>query len=252
MNDYVIKPIDRQALLRTVRRWLLAATGGEGEGEAAASASAPAPEPPPLSTPTPSLEGVDIPGALKRLGFDFGTLRQMLVRFADGLAPNLAGLRGVVASGDAPETARRAHAMAGAAGNLGVDGLSAAAKALEHAVRAGRTDMATLFAEVEQCAAVALRSIDTLLDVATAVHTGTIEPPDTTEVRPALDRQHVAPSDFELSATTDALAGLTALDVPVRAEPDLTQLRDLVDRYDDEAPDHLRPDHGAARKDDLS
>ena len=29
MNDYVIKPIDRQALLQTLRRWLPAGTGGE-------------------------------------------------------------------------------------------------------------------------------------------------------------------------------------------------------------------------------
>ena len=42
MNDHVVKPIDRQALLQTLRRWLPAGT----RGDAKAVTSAPAPEPP--------------------------------------------------------------------------------------------------------------------------------------------------------------------------------------------------------------
>ena len=232
MNDYVIKPIDRQALLQTLRRWLPAGT----DGDATASTSAPAPEPPPQSMPTPSLDGLDITGTLQRLGLGFDTLRRMLVRFADGQAPTLDALRAGVASGDALEAARHAHTIAGAAGNLGVNALRDAAKALEHAARAGRTDLAALLAEVEQCAAVALRSIDTLRDDDAAVHTITTGPLDMAGVRAALERLQVALGDFELSAATDALADLTALGVPAGAEADLTQLRDRVDRYDyDEA-----------------
>jgi two-component system, sensor histidine kinase and response regulator len=99
MNDYVIKPIDRQALLQTLRRWL----PGRTDVEVSASASAPAPEPPPpLSTPTstPLLDGLDITGTLQRLGLDFDTLRRMLVRFADGQAPTLDALRAGVAFAD--------------------------------------------------------------------------------------------------------------------------------------------------------
>src|SRR6185437_3605982 len=119
------------------------------DADVSRSPSAPAPRSPtPVSRPTPSLEGIDITGTLQRLGLDFDTLRRMLVRFADGQAPTLDALRGGVVSGDAPEAARRAHAIAGAAGNLGVDGLRDAAQALEHAARAGRTDLAALFAEV--------------------------------------------------------------------------------------------------------
>ncbi len=233
MNDYVIKPIDRQALLQTLRRWL----PGRTDGEVSASVSAPAAEPPaPLSTPTPPLEGLDITGTLQRLGLDFDTLRRMLVRFADGQAPTLDALRAAVASGDVPEAARHAHTIAGAAGNLGVNGLRDAAIAVEHAARAGTTDLATLLAEVEQCAAVALRSIDTLRDAAEAAQPVTTGPLDTVGIRAALQRLQVALDDFELSAATDALADLTALGVPVGAEADLAQLRARVDRYEyDEA-----------------
>jgi two-component system sensor histidine kinase/response regulator len=236
MNDYVIKPIDRQALLQTVRRWLPAGTAVE----ATASASAPASEPPapPLSTPTStlSLDGLDIAGTLQRLGLGFDTLRRMLVRFADGQAPTLDALRAGVASGDVPEAARRAHAIAGAAGNLGVNGLRDAAKALEHAAREGRTDLALLLAEVEHCAAVALRSIDTLRDSGAPGRTVTAGPLDMAGIRAALERLQVALADFELSAATDALADLCATGVPAGAEADLTQLRDRMDGYDyDEA-----------------
>ena len=158
------------------------------------------------------------------------------MRFADGQAPTLDALRAAVASGDVPEAARHAHTIAGAAGNLGVNGLRDAAKALEHAARAGTTDLATLLAEVEQCAAVALRSIDTLRDAAEAAQPVTTGPLDTVGIRAALQRLQVALDDFELSAATDALADLTALGVPVGAEADLAQLRARVDRYEyDEA-----------------
>jgi hypothetical protein len=58
---------------------------------------------------------------------------------------------------------------------------------------------------------------------------------DTIGIRTALDRLQVALGDFELSATTEALADLTAAGVPAGADADLTQVRDRVDRYDDEA-----------------
>jgi two-component system, sensor histidine kinase and response regulator len=216
-----------------VRRWL---PGGAG-GEATASTSASAPDPVPR---IPSLSGIDVTGTLQRLGLEFETLRRMLVRFADGHAPTLDALRAGVASGDAPEAARHAHAIAGAAGNLGVDALRNATKALEHAARAGRTDLAPLLAEVEQCTIVALRSIDTLRDVTAVVPAVRTVALDTKGVRTALERLQVALGDFELSAMTDALAELTALGVPVAAEADLIRLRDRVQGYDyDEAQNIL-------------
>jgi two-component system sensor histidine kinase/response regulator len=229
MNDHVIKPIDRNALLQTLRRWLPAATRGEGT----VSASVPTPESRP---PTPSHSGIDIAGTIQRLGLDEETLRRMLVRFADGQAPTLDALRAAVASGDTSEAARHAHGVAGAAGNLGVDALRDASKALEQAARTGCTDLAMLLAEVEQCAAVAFRSIDTFRDAAAATQSMTTGPCDTAGARAALDRLQVALDDSELSAATCALADLTACGVPAVAKADLARLRDRMDRYDyDEA-----------------
>ena len=100
------------------------------------------------------LEGVDVSGTLRRLGIDRASLERMLLRFADGQREILDALRAAVVAGDAAMAARHAHAIAGAAGNLGADGLRAAAKALEQAGREGRTDLADLLAVVEERAAV--------------------------------------------------------------------------------------------------
>ncbi len=183
------------------------------------------------TTGTTVLDGIDLTGTLQRLGLDFDTLRRMLVRFADGQARTLNALRAAAASGDAADAARYAHGIAGAAGNLGVDALRDAAQAFEHAARAGRTDLATLLAEVEHCSAAACRSIDTLRDAAAPMETLKTGPLDTTVIRAALERLQVALGDFEPSAATEALAESTALAVPVGAEADFMQLRDRVDRY---------------------
>jgi two-component system, sensor histidine kinase and response regulator len=230
MNDHVIKPIDRQALLQTLRRWLPAGTQGEATPPASALAAEPRPPRP------PSLDGIDIDSTMQRLGLDFATLRRLLVRFVDGQAPTLDALRAGVASGDAQVAARYAHVIAGAAGTLGVDALRDAAKALEHAARAGRTDLAGLLADLEQYAAVARRSIDTLRDDTAVAEVAASGPMDVAAARAVLERLQVALGDCELSAANQALEDLAALAMPAGVAADLTRLRDCVDNYDyDEA-----------------
>ena len=138
MNDHIIKPIDRKALLQTLRRWLPAPQEHRADTDPGASKTAAAFSPEPVAAVpdgSPRLEGIDVAGSLARLGLDFETLRRMLVRFADSQGATIDALRAAVASGDSAAAAKHAHAIAGAAGNLGAEGLHAAAKALE---RAGR------------------------------------------------------------------------------------------------------------------
>jgi HPt (histidine-containing phosphotransfer) domain-containing protein len=224
-SNHVIKLIDRQTLLQTLRLWLPIGTRSEGT----TSISPLTPEPP--RGRTPSLEGLDITGTLRRLGVDEETLRRMLVRFADGQAPTLDALRAAVESGNAPAAARHAHGLAGAAGNLGVDRLRDASKALEHAARAGRTDLALLLADVEQSATLAFRSIGTMRDDAAPMQTATAGPVDTNAARAAIERLQVALGDSDLSGATDALADLTACGVPEGSEVELTRLQDRVAHY---------------------
>jgi len=224
MNDHVTKPIDRKALLQTLRRWLPAKPlRGETTPDA------------PVQGATPRLEGIDVAGSVERLGLEFDTLRRMLVRFADTQPATLDALRAAVAAGDPAAVARHAHAIAGASGNLGADALRAAAKALEHSGREGAKDFSHLLGDLEARAAVVFRSIETLRGGATPVASEpehVFVPP---EARAPLERLQAALGDFDLSAATSALADLGGVSMP-GATGVLERLRHFVDSYEyDEA-----------------
>jgi|RhiMethySRZTD1v2_1073278.scaffolds.fasta_scaffold12033_3 two-component system, sensor histidine kinase and response regulator len=248
MNDHVTKPIDRKTLVQTLRRWIrpareaagahgLRPEGGSDAAFAGVASSLGAPGSPSRShseaRPT-GLEGIDVAGSLDRLGLDFGTFRRMLVRFADGQGATLDALRTAVASSDRAAVAAHAHAIAGASGNLGADGLRAAAKALERAAREGGTDFVPLLDELERRAAVVFRSIDSLRETPVAVvdaRQSSIPP----AARGALESLQTALGDFDLSAATTALAALDRVGMP-DAVADLTRLHHHVDSYEyDEA-----------------
>jgi two-component system, sensor histidine kinase and response regulator len=233
MNDYVTKPIDRRALVATLRRWLL---------PQAAAPNAEATVPAIITTPMlvrdggSALEGIDVSGALQRLGIERATLDRMLLRFADGLAQMLEAVRAAVGAGDAAAAARHAHAIAGAAGNLGADSLRAAAKALEQAGRDGRTDLASLAADVEDCAAVVSRSIASLRPEPSRTLSASGEQFDRAAAGAALERLTMALEAYDLSSASGALTDLGTAGLPASAADDLGRLRHSVDGYDyDEA-----------------
>jgi two-component system sensor histidine kinase/response regulator len=233
MNDHITKPIDRKALVQTLRRWLpqktLAGAGSRGYEFEFASSS------PPVADDSPRLEGIDVAGSLDRLGLELPSFERMLIRFADGEAATLDALRNAVAASDCDTVARQAHSIAGASGNLGADGLRAAAKALERAARGRSSDLAHLLSDVEAQAAVVFRAIDTLRGASAPVATEHDHRFVPAEARSALQRLHAALGDFDLSAATSALAALEGVALPGNAS-DLTRLRNHVHGYEyDEA-----------------
>jgi two-component system sensor histidine kinase/response regulator len=223
MNDYVTKPIDRVLLAKTLRKWIPAAVrteaveGGDGTGDAIPS----------------GLDGIDVAGTIRRLGISFDSLRAMLLRFAEGERGTLEALRGAVAQGDAATASYHAHAIAGAAGNLGAGPLREAAKALEMAAREKQTGLSDLLRVVEERAAAVFSSIESL-------HPQVLEKPapapaappvDPTLLRAALERLHSALEDFDPSGSLDALVALQEMGVPENARRDLARARQLVEGY---------------------
>jgi two-component system sensor histidine kinase/response regulator len=237
MNDHVTKPIDRRALLATLRRWLPKSAGLPHATDGPLRASEPAAPSPSLVTTLASedvsmLDGIDVNGTLSRLGIDRETLERMLLRFADGQRDTVNALRKAVIAGDCAVAARHAHAIAGAAGNLGADELRAAAKALEHAGREGQVDLTVLLADVEERAAVVFRSIDSLRSEARPVVDTVRHAFDRATARAALERLAVALDDYDLSSASGALADLATAGLPAWAADDFRRLQDSVDGYD--------------------
>jgi two-component system sensor histidine kinase/response regulator len=222
MNDHITKPIERKALIHTLRRWLPARKGSPEAQAAAPSVAA--------VDRTPALEGIDVAGSLERLGLELGTFQRMLLRFADGQRPVFEALRAAVASGDGAAAARHAHAIAGASGNLGADTLRRAAKALERAGREGGKELASLLEDIEASAAVVFRSIDTLRQPPAGAADGPARGAVPAAARGPLDRLAAALGDFDVSAAGSALAELERVVMPDAAE--LAPLRKHIDSYE--------------------
>jgi PAS domain S-box-containing protein len=240
MNDFVSKPIDRVALVQSLRRWLprsqetgvrgqestQARSASEGTSVTQASDSCPL---------TPELAGIDVAGTERRLGIPFESLRPMFLRFADGQRKTLDELRAAVGAGDGEAARGHAHALAGAAGNLGADGLREAARALELAARDGREDLSDLFREVELRADVVFRSIDSLRPQATADGIRSVSataPVVPARLRAPLDRLRAALADFDLSGCTEAIQEITRLDLPADLRHKTARLQELIDGYE--------------------
>src|SRR5262249_27032699 len=122
MNDFLAKPIDRAALVKSLRRWLPTQESKPGDeerriqGEAATSVSVAASL---LASSSARLAGINVDETVRRLGIPFESLRPMFIRFADGQRKTLEDLRAAVNTGDCLAARGHAHALAGAAGNLG-------------------------------------------------------------------------------------------------------------------------------------
>ena len=234
MDDHVTKPIDRKSLLQTLRRWLPARrdaheSKGWPKGQHYVDVV------PTFRSAIPQLEGIDVAGSLERLGLEFESFQRMLIRFADGKSAAFDPLRAALAAGDSEAVARHAHAIAGAAGNLGANALHAAAKALERAGRTGEKDLFALAGDLEASATVVFRSIDTLRRATPPAATEPRQLSVPAEASTALTRLQTALGDFDLSAATSALAELDGIAMPGAAHV-MAQLRRHIDNYEyDEA-----------------
>jgi CheY-like chemotaxis protein/HPt (histidine-containing phosphotransfer) domain-containing protein len=219
MNDHVTKPIDRKALVQSLRRWL-PRRPPSSEAESAAPAA-----------DVQALEGIDVAGSLDRLGLDYETFKRMLVRFADTQGPTLDALRSAVAASDGDAAARHAHAIAGSSGNLGADALRAAAKAIEHAGHESGNGLAPLLAELESRAAVVFRSIDRLRGSPPPAAAGSGPLPLSNDARAVLERLQAALGDFDVTAASSGLADLDRVWTPDNGG-ELARLHTHVDGYE--------------------
>ena len=151
MDDYLSKPISPQALADVLEKW---------SGKARETTSSPKPAGGTASAAEPPREEdgstggapvFDRQALLTRLSGDEALAKDIIAGFLEDTAKQLDALRAFVGRGDAESACGKAHAIKGAAANVGGPALSAAARELEIASRAGRMEEApALFAEVER------------------------------------------------------------------------------------------------------
>jgi signal transduction histidine kinase/DNA-binding response OmpR family regulator len=135
MNDYIIKPIDPDAMFATLRRYYKQAE--------APSAESPRPSPQPRAEPrsgegsTPLIPGIDTEGALRRVVGNRKLYMDLLKRYVEGQGDAVAKIREALAAGDRAIAERLAHTLKGVSGNIGAGEAQAVAAELEKAIALG-------------------------------------------------------------------------------------------------------------------
>ena len=136
MNDYVPKPVDPQALVAALEKWLpreTATTQPPGKSEIT----------PPLSAQKPEAPVFDKAGMMARLMDDEDLARTVIEAFLDDVPTQIDALRGYLETGNATNAERQAHTIKGASANLGGEVLRAVAFEMEKAARTGNLEYIT-------------------------------------------------------------------------------------------------------------
>ncbi|WP_326543739.1 PAS domain S-box protein [Pseudorhodoferax sp.] len=125
MVDHITKPIDPQAMLQTLARWV------PPRGDAPVAAAPAAAE----ATPAlPVLPGLDTVAGLARVGGKHALYLRLLQQFHERQADAGARIAAALAAGDAGTAERIAHTVRGVAGNLGLGEVQQRAQAVEAAI----------------------------------------------------------------------------------------------------------------------
>jgi PAS domain S-box-containing protein len=132
MDDYLTKPIEPEALARTIEKWLRKPGPQDNRGEARSAQTA---------APPPATDAVFDEGSLlKRLMGNKALAKRILDGFLQDIPAQLVNLHRCLEEGDAPTARRLAHTVKGAAATVSAGALRAAALETEQAVKAGNLD----------------------------------------------------------------------------------------------------------------
>lgn len=134
MNDHISKPIDVTHLFLTLAQWIkpkgMPDQSAASEGEQQSSSP----------DGVPAIPGLDIDGALVRMGGSVKMLRRMISRFRETQTDVMARIKAAMENNDNDTAVREAHTVKGLAGNIGASEMAARAAQVEGMLKRGETD----------------------------------------------------------------------------------------------------------------
>ena len=233
MEGFAGKPVEPPRLLQEMARVLSLAEGPPG-GSALPAALALAPVlPPPLPLSLPSLGPLSLAIPAPAIDWQRGlrlwtqpqALRQAIDRFLPDAWNGVADLQAADRAGDWPRLSAVAHRLRGAAANLALVRLQAAAEGLERAAQSGDAELAR---DALAAIAPALESVREALppavpDNAAPTRTAAADPAQTAEAIDALE-QSLARFEIAQAPLSQLLAALPAADAD--------RLQDILNRFD--------------------
>jgi PAS domain S-box-containing protein len=125
MDDYVTKPIKKDALYALVERWTAGRAGDICDGSAAARGGGAE------HCEGTGNEPMDLSRALEEFDHDRDFLRDLAGAFVDNVTRQICSIRTAIGLGDAREVRAAAHSIKGGAGNITAGGLYECARELE-------------------------------------------------------------------------------------------------------------------------
>jgi signal transduction histidine kinase/DNA-binding response OmpR family regulator len=131
MNDYIIKPIDPDAMFAVLRKYYKPSEA-RGPDEAPRS-----PGERPRGGDAPIIPGIDTAGALRRVVGNRKLYIDLLRRYREGQGDAVDRIREALAAGDLRLAGRLAHTLKGVSGNIGAAGVQAIAGEAEAAIGHG-------------------------------------------------------------------------------------------------------------------
>jgi signal transduction histidine kinase/CheY-like chemotaxis protein/HPt (histidine-containing phosphotransfer) domain-containing protein len=140
MNDHVSKPIDPDALLATVMKWIKPRRAWTSEPPAQKVEAAS----PQNLLELPEIDGIDIKDGLKRVGGNRRLYRDLLIKFAAKHSDAGLQISDALHIGDHSTAERIAHTVKGVAANLGIKPVQFAAEKLEKAIRESDSAASTM------------------------------------------------------------------------------------------------------------
>ena len=165
MNDHVSKPIDPDALLATVTKWIKPGRARTSEPpaqkvEAASSQNL---------LDLPEIDGVDIKDGLKRVGGNSRLYRDLLIKFAAKHSDAGLQISDALYIGDRSTAERIAHTVKGVAGNIGIKPVQFAAEKLEKAIRENDSAASTMLQDFTSVLRTQIDAIEQALPLETLV-----------------------------------------------------------------------------------
>ena len=243
MNDHITKPIDPSQLLRTILRWIKPGERSLPEHFV------------PMSTmidegmrrdnlPLKGAPGINVKSGLAKVSGNRRLYRKLLSQFREKYLESARELAGLLTVERKADAARLAHTVKGVAGSLGADELSRVSSEVERALKAERSDVSKLLAEMEECLIVLRGSLGSFLPKAGEEADKGSEkgrnPAFDGAAAAGLAREIAADVDDNLTRAAEKVHELEAMPFPSRWAAVVGRVSEHLDNFDtDEAKAEL-------------
>jgi two-component system sensor histidine kinase/response regulator len=184
--------------------------------------------------PLPEIEGVDVIGAVTRVGGNVATYRRLLAKFVANQADAMTRLTAALEAGNRDEATRVAHTLKGLGGTIGAEDLKRAAAPLEAALKGEDPVPPELVAS-------ATRALNQLVPairaaIASVDQTAPASPGVSTiaELRPRLEKLMTLLSEYDMEAE-DLLTEIASSASGPRLKAALVEIERQLGQYDFDA-----------------